>query len=137
MANATRGRIAIELDGNEYTLRYPLSAMKELQERFKVKSPADVWSTMQQWSSDDWGDVLLLGLQKGGSPEMTRETVDDLVLGTDIPYYQAVLMDAVVSAMEGRNISARTQRVYDKAINKAMERAEGEQEAVHKATANP
>lgn len=125
-----QGSIKITLDGEERWLRFPNRAMRQLQERFKVKTPEAVWQKMRDWTTDDWTFVMALGLQCGSEPEITEEQVDDMILGTETPYYQIKIQEAVMASLEGRELSPRMQQLVDKrmgsipaAIDKAIEEA--------------
>jgi len=120
VANSKRGLVPIELgDGVVHELRFPNSAMRSLQERFKLKTPGEVWQSMAAWSVDDWTEVIRLGLHYGSDADITSEAVDDLIIGTEMPYYQACLLGAITSALEGRDVGDRVQRIIDKTLLQA------------------
>lgn len=118
MSNTKRGLIDIELDGKIRQLRYPGSIMRQLQERFAVKTPNEVWGLMTQWGPDDWTFAIMLGLQKGSEPGINYEQADDIVLGTETLYYMATIIEAVNSATTGR-VTEKTQHTIDKAMDAA------------------
>lgn len=120
MSNEKRGRIPIELDDGTHELRFPNAAMRELQERFHCKSPGDIWKQMGEWGADDWLAVMFAGLKNGSDPHITKNEVDDLIIGTEVPYYQVVLMGALTAALEGRQVSGRVQRMIDKRLVEAL-----------------
>jgi hypothetical protein len=121
MSNSLRGKLAVDFGGQEKTIRFPNSVMRVLQERFEVKTPLEVWQSIPQWSADDWCEVFYHGLRKGSDPDITKEQVDDLIEGTDIPYYQALLFGTVNAALDGRTVPERMSKVYDRAMDKAMD----------------
>lgn len=115
--NEERGEYAISIGGEKYIVRYPLSAMKALDQKFKgfqaKFAKGDVVAA-------DIGYVLYIGLKHGGHG-LDEDAVLDMLDMAHLADYLDVLGDA----LGGKRMQAKAERDAAEAIA-AAEKAKNE-----------
>lgn len=107
--NEDRGEYLIVIGGEEFIIRYPLGAMKALDQKFKggfqKKFAGD------DFNSADIGFVLFIGLKYGGN-DLDEDTVLDML---DMPHL-ADYIEVLEDALGGKKMQAKVERDTTKAM---------------------
>ena len=113
--NEDRGEYTIVIGGEEFIIRYPLGAVKVLDQKFKGGFQKKL--ERDEFNSADIGYVIFLGLKYGGN-EFDEDTVLDMLDMAHFADYIEVLEDA----LGGKKMQAKVERDTAKAMAAIEER---------------
>lgn len=108
-----------EINGKVYTLRFSIKAMAVLQDHYGVKSIQEVGKRMSDQSSlgiPDFVAIMWAGLQRH-HPEMTKESVLDLLDDLGMESMQGILGDAVYAGMPSEQEATEKAEASDRPTN--------------------
>lgn len=102
VANTMRGEVEIKICGEVHQLRFTLGAMRELKERFGVKSVAEIFKNANDWGPDDIAFLFHAGLKRGSLPDASLEDIEEMMVLQELPDYAEALSRAFNAANTGK-----------------------------------
>lgn len=114
LVNKMRGEVAVTIGGASHVLRYPIGALREIKDYFKLKDISEL-------DGDSLDPVektlicLLAGLRRGSMPEATLEWLDDNLMVHEMGPVGVAMNEAMNAGAYGAGGKPKPKPVDDEA----------------------
>lgn len=103
LVNKVRGEVPVVIGGEEHVLRFTIGAIREVKDYFQAKNIQEIVESKEY---DDLTKItvwLAAGLRRGSMPDASLETVEEMLLLSEIPQYTEAINKAMTTGTMGPN----------------------------------